>query len=191
MAQHEERKYLTLWIKTKPIYLSLKNVQDSLLFYFFFASSFTSMSTKACLGNFSTFQIHSASKFLLSEVRQFEVCVLQCYSLCYLNFILHPTRLRWLKKFPLGKEHIKMHSRQAKYETCSISNQQAEYCFHIDVQGIAKWKQTGKTDFVFIKLATYWFLGPRTIFIKVDIFIHIIFPLTLIQSGNIIIMDLW
>ena len=75
-----QREYLTSWIKAKPICLSLKIVQDSLLFYLLFAFSFISISTKPCLRAFSTFQTHSASKLLLSELTHFEVRVLQCYS---------------------------------------------------------------------------------------------------------------
>lgn len=75
-----QREYLTLWFKTKPIYLSLKIVQDSLLFYLLFAFLFISISTKPCLGTFSTFQTHSASKLLSSELTHFEVCIFQCHS---------------------------------------------------------------------------------------------------------------
>lgn len=100
-----QREYLTLWIKAKPICLSLKIVQDSLLFYLLFAFSFISISTKPCLGTFSTSQTHSASKLLLSELTLWSPCtsVLLLYYPDWLSIPLDGDDWKGKKIFPLEK----------------------------------------------------------------------------------------
>lgn len=115
MAQCEERKYLALWIKNKHMYLPLKNVQDSFLFYFFSAFSFFHVSQTLSRNILNFYKlIKPQNSFYLNQHTLAWSMHFSAISVPFQSFVLHPAQLRWFKKntqkntSPLRKGHMKM-----------------------------------------------------------------------------------
>lgn len=117
------------------MYLPLKNVQDSFLFYFFSAFSFLHVSQTLSRNILNFYKlIKPQNSFYLNEhtlawSMHFSAISIICSPSCSTEMILKKHK----KYFPLGKGHMKMQSRQVNSGTHSVYNQGAEYHVHIYV----------------------------------------------------------